>query len=193
MTLKDVRKLLDNIGFRYFLAPDREAVMVAVAGLNGRYQYVVNLQADGNFLQFRTVAFLHCEARNPHLVTLLKAMAEINYTVRSVKLAWDASDGEIVAYADLWVFDAKVTDRQFGQTMHGFLQVIDVAWPRFNQILTTGRDPGNQSVADTLRKMFGGNIPSDLPEELRKLLESEGGGGSRPPEPDSPGDDFSHI
>jgi hypothetical protein len=193
MTLKDVRKLLDNAGFRYFLAPDREAVMVAVAGLNGRYQFVVNLQASGNFLQFRSVALLHCDARNPHLFTLLKAMAEINYTVRAVKLAWDASDGEVVAYSDLWVFDAKITDRQFGQTMYGFLQVTDVAWPRFNHILTTGQDPGNQSVAETLRKMFGGNIPSDLPEELRKLLESTGGDEPRAPQPDSPGGDFDHI
>ena len=197
MTVLDVRKLLDRAGFHYFLSPDREAVMVGVAGLNGRYQFVVNLQADGNFLQFRSVGFLSCAASSPCLTTVLKAMADINYSIRGVKMGWDEHDGELVLYADLWVLDGAVTDRQFGQTMFGFMQVLDVAFVRFSRILATGKDPGNESPEQILKKLLAGGAPEGHPPDVAELLKKAvAGKGAAPrdtPKRDGPGDDFSEI
>ncbi|MFC1660298.1 YbjN domain-containing protein [Gemmatimonadota bacterium] len=93
--------------------PSRDALILGVTGLHGRYQFVVVLELGGEFLQFRTLGYHACPVGHPSQSPVLKILAELNQRLRFIKFAWDPSDGEIVAYGDTWVCDGDLTEKQF--------------------------------------------------------------------------------
>jgi hypothetical protein len=197
MKLQDVRNLLDRAGFKYFLSPQQDAVLVGVVGLNSRYQFVVHLPAEGNFLQFLSVGFLRCDAKNPYAPIVFKAIADMNYAFRGVKIGWDERDGELAVYSDIWVLDGTVTYNQFTQTMFGFMQILDVAYQRISRILSSGVDPGTDSIEQMLKTLMAGGAAERLPRELADLLKKGAPGADRDsrtrPERNESADDFSEI
>jgi len=167
LTMDGLRKLVDGQGLHYYLAPDRPALMLGVTGLNGRYQLTIALDVEGQFLQFRTVAYRHCAADHAHLSETLKVLAQLNYRFRLVKFGWDASDGEIVAYADTWIVDGDLTPAQFQRLIHSYFSGIDMHYPRIAKTIETGKDPGPPDLLAAVERSMG----SGLPAEMRKLLE----------------------
>jgi hypothetical protein len=178
LTLDELRKMLDAEGVRYFVAPDRPAVLVGVAGAFGRYQAVVGLDMNGAFLQFRTLTYANCPANHPHLPALLRVLADINTRLRLVKLAWDASDGEVVVFADVWLMDNKLTQQQFSRLLHNYFPALDHSYPRISGVIETGKDPGETSPEELVKRLLGEK--GALPPELRALLERLKPGGAKP-------------
>jgi hypothetical protein len=167
LTMEGLRKLVDAEGLRYFLAPDRPALMLNVTGVNGRYQLMIILDVDGQFLQLRSLGYRLCSADHPHLAELLKVLAQLNYRLRLVKFAWDPSDGEVVVYADSWLVDSEPTQAQFQRMIHNYFSAIDTHYSRIAKTLETGKDPG----AEDLAAMLGRALGAGLPPEMQKLLE----------------------
>jgi hypothetical protein len=178
LTLEELRKLLDAEGVRYFVAPDRPAVLVGVAGAFGRYQAVVGLDMNGAFLQFRTLSYANCPAAHPHVPALLRVLADINMRLRLVKLAWDSSDGEVVVFADVWLMDNKLSQEQFSRLLHNYFPALDHSYPRVSGVIETGKDPGETSPEEMLKRLLGEK--GALPPELRALLERLKPGGEKP-------------
>jgi hypothetical protein len=172
MTFDELKSLAEGEGFRYFVAPDRTALMMSFGGLNGSYQVLAALEVDGRFLQFRTLGYRFCPEDNPHLEAVLRLLGTLDYQLRLTKFGWDPSDGEIVGYADIWVEDAPLTKTQFRTMLGCFLPGIDLNYPRITATIETGTDPGEVKP----------NIPSGLPEALRRALEGLGDG--KPEEPE---------
>ncbi|NNG15794.1 MAG: hypothetical protein HKM89_04875, partial [Gemmatimonadales bacterium] len=85
LTMAELRKLVEGQKLRYFLDPNRDALMFGAAGVNGRYQFVILLELDGRFVQFRTVGYLHSRTDHPHLLEVLKVLGALNYKLRFVK------------------------------------------------------------------------------------------------------------
>jgi hypothetical protein len=166
LTMDGLRKLVDGEGLHYFLAPDRPALMLTVTGLNGRYQFVIHLDVDGQFLQFRTLGYGNCPADHAHLQEVLKVLGHLNYKLRLVKFAWDPSDGEIVVYADTWVVDGDVTKGQFQRLIHSYFSALDMHHPRLEKTIETGKDPG----AEDLMAMVERSAESG-PPDVRKIIE----------------------
>ena len=164
LTLARLKTLCDGEGLKYFVAPDRPMVLLAFGGLNGKYQVVVPLELDGRFLQVRTLGYLRCPADNPHLAAVLKILGELNYRMRMTKFGWDPNDGEIVAYADVWIEDGDLTQQQFGALFRSLIPTIDLNYPRLTDAIHTGNDPGLQLPSQT-----GG--ASQLPPEVQSLLD----------------------
>jgi len=52
LTMEGLRKLVDAEKLRYFLAPDRPALMLNVTGINGRYQFMIILDVDGQIVKY---------------------------------------------------------------------------------------------------------------------------------------------
>lgn len=168
LTRAELQKLVEAEGLRYFIDPSKDALMLGVQGQNGRYQFVMLLELDGTFLQMRTIGYHHCPSGHKHLLPVLQALLGMNYELRLVKFGWDVTDGEIAAYADLWIMDAKVTHEQLSRMLHNYLSAVDACYARIVQTLETGKDPGAQHPAAAVAAALGGS----LPEPLRKLLES---------------------
>lgn len=177
MTLEKLKKLCDEEGLKYFIAPDRPAAMMVFGGTNGRYQVIAKVEVDGRFLQVRSIAYLHCPADNPHVLAVLKVLGHLNYQLRLVKFGWDPSDGEIAVYADLWVEDGEPTQTQFKALFRSLVPALDLNHQRLTRTMETGQDPGEVTVG------AGGGLPKDIEEALKRI----GGPGPAPPPPKTDG------
>jgi hypothetical protein len=142
LTLDELRRLADAVDFRYFIDPKSPTLLCSAQGRAGSYQFVMSLQIDGKFLQFRTLQYQRCAAGHAHLGAVLRVLAEINTQLRFIKFGWDASEGEILVFADVWLMDAGLTEQQFRRLLSNFLPAIDEQYPRISQTIATGRDPG---------------------------------------------------
>ena len=98
MTIDQLQALMKGEGFRFYVDPSRPVLLSGGTGYHGQYQFIIALEVEGRFLQFRTQRYLTCPPGSPHLPATLKVLADLDYSLRFVKFAWDASDGEVVAY-----------------------------------------------------------------------------------------------
>lgn len=184
MTLDDMKKLLEEEDIRYFVAPDRPALLATFRGMGDPHRVLFKLELDGKFLQIRTIGWLSCPDDHASLSGVLKAIGAENYLRRLVKLGWDPRDGEIVAYADVWLMDGKLTQQQFSRILHNYLPVIDMAYRRLEEAIETGRDPGKMDAEDLVKGVFE-REGKGLPEAVRGVLDRLRGRG----DPDSDDDD----
>jgi len=110
--MEQLRALFDKEGLRYFVDPQGPRLMFGVGGWSGSFQIMVALDLDGRFLQLRTMNYQWCRSDHANLTAVLRVIAAINYSTRFIKFAWDAGDGEIVAYADTWIMDGTLTQER---------------------------------------------------------------------------------
>jgi hypothetical protein len=178
MTLDELRKLVDGEGLRYFIDPGRPALLLGMAGLAGGFRCVIMLQVDNTFLQIRTVEWLKCSANHAHVDAVLRVVAGINYSARLMKIGWDPRDGELVAYADAWLMDAKLTQEQFRRIMANYTPMVDVAQMRLRKTIETGADPGEiDMMAVAMAQMADGEMPAEMRKALEEVLKRKGKGG----------------
>jgi hypothetical protein len=174
ITFDDLKELVRREGLRFFVDPDEQRLMVGVSGMCGKFQLVLSLYDDGVFLQIRSINYMYCAPDHPALHELLKAMADANYQTRLVKFAWDRSDGEIVAYADVWLMDTGLTQQQLHRMLGNYVPAIDMQSYRFQRTLDEGRDPGRIDPGDLVHELLGS---SSLPPEMRAILTEIARGG----------------
>jgi len=188
MTLDEIKKLFAEEGIKYFVDPDRPVLLATFGGPGGQsHRVVASLELDGQFLQLRTIGWLSCPDDHPSVTAVLKAIGAENYRRRLVKLGWDPCDGEIVAYADVWLMDGKLTQQQFSRILHNYLPVMDLAHRRLQRAIETGRDPGEVELEDVVNAMLE-REGTGLPDAVRGLLEKLRGKGE--PDPDADDDDL---
>ena len=169
MKFDDLKKLAEGEDLRYFVDPNKPTLMMGFGGFNGHYQVVIPLELDGRFLQFRTISYHSCPEDHPHLEAVLRLLGTLDYRLRLVKFGWDPSDGEIVGYADFWLEDGTLTQKQFSENLHCFLSAIDLNNPRIGKTIETGTDPGELKPEDILAST------SQLPPNVREALERMAG------------------
>jgi hypothetical protein len=184
MTFDELKSRLDAEGLRYFVDPVRTAALLAVQGLFGTYQIVVHLADEGHFLQFRTINYLRCPADSSHAPIVHRVLAQVNYNLRLIKYGWDAADGEIAVYADVWLEDSTLTQAQFHRMIGGFMTCLDMSHPRVYEAVQSGRDIG---AADPQELLKGAPGSGSIADKLRDLLDSirKKGGGPAPKPPDA--------
>jgi len=170
LTFTQLQELVKKEKIQYFIAPDRPLVRFGIRGVFGQHEIVISLQDDGRFVQFRTVGYLNCLSNHPNLNVMLQTLATINFTKRLVKYAWDSSDGEIVAYADLWVMDNQVTQEQFSRMMSNFIPGIDEAYRRIKGASESGKDTGEPDPQTAPAAVAGEGTPT-MPPQLKELLD----------------------
>jgi hypothetical protein len=177
LTLDQLKQLAEQADLRYFIEPHGKGLLIGIRGIHGSYQIMLVLEVDGKFLQFRTIDNPYCPIGHPHLLEVLKVIGAINYRMRLIKLGWDPNDGEIIAYADLWVMDGTVSPGQFEHMTQNFFSALDDSFRRLKQALETGKDPGEEDQAATLKRALD-QLGGSLPPPLRELLEKLQGEGS---------------
>jgi len=178
MTIDRLKELCEGESLKYFLAPDRPMVTMWFGSDSGRFQFVVPIELDGRFLQVRTVSYLSCPADHPHLDAVLTILGALNYQLRMTKFGWDPSDGEITAFADVWIEDGDLTQKQFGALIRSTLAAIVINHERLSNAIETGEDSGE------IR-------PTGSPSKMTELAEkiAAAGSGDGDDEPDEDGED----
>ena len=162
LTKERLKSLVKATGLKFYVDPDRDALMLGGQGVNGRYQFVILLELGGEFLQFRTLRYHFCPSDHPHVDAILRVLGAINMQVRFSKFAWDPSDGEVVAYGDIWISDGDVTEAQMERMLKSYLSIIDLQYARIDATIKTGKDPGELNP-------FEG--AAGLPPAVQKVLE----------------------
>jgi hypothetical protein len=147
-TVPQLRELLEAEELRYYLIPDREGVMLNLNGEFGKFQFLILLESDGEFLQFRSTDYLHCPRDHPNLDATLQTLGELNYRLRILKFGWDPADGEIAAYIDLWIMDAEITQEQFSRMVQAYMTIIDDEYPKLKEAIENGVGPGDSDDED---------------------------------------------
>lgn len=154
LNLAELEKLVKGEDMRYFRDPTRDALMSGAKGISGAYQFMILLELDGQFMQFRTVNYQYCKADHKYLKQVLEVLGALNYRLRLAKFGWDESDGEIVVYADHWVMDGTVTQEQFSRILHNYLPAVDLSYHRIAKTMETGNDPGELDPAQILEMIL---------------------------------------
>jgi hypothetical protein len=172
MSIGDLRSLLDKENLKYYVSPDSPEVMAGFGGAFGSYRVTIRLELDGTFLQFRSMAYLSCPDGHQSLDAVLRVLGDLNYKLRMAKFGWDESDGEIVAYADVWLEDQKLSHGQLRRMLGGYVWAIDVAHQRIQATIATGEDPGLVDPQEVAKKTLE---HSGVPEAMKKLLEKLAG------------------
>ena len=95
LRLPELKKMVEAEGLHYFIDPTRDALMLGMQGLHGRYQIVVVLELEGTFLQVRTIGLTHCPTGHANLVPLLQLLLRMNYELRLVKFGWDVKTTKV--------------------------------------------------------------------------------------------------
>jgi hypothetical protein len=144
LTLDELRGLMESLDFQYFIDPRRPLLRSGGKGQHGSYDFVLALQDDGNFLQLRTLGYQSCAADHRNLGVALQVLADFNYSLRFLKFGWDSNDGEVVAYGDVWLADAKLSQPQFRAIFGNFVVGIDGCYPRITQAIQAGIDIGRK-------------------------------------------------
>ncbi len=180
MTISDLQRLADGHGLKYFTAPNAPQLLAIFGGMFGNYQVTMTVQAEGEFLQFRTQGFASCAANHPNLTAVLRTLANLNFQRRLTKFGWDSNDGEIMAFADIWVMDGVVTQKMYDRMVAGFIPTIDIGYSRIMQALNTGADPGDEGALLGAAPPPGG--PAGLLDKLKEILK-----GTPPPPAPGPG------
>ena len=136
--LPELREFLETEGLQYYLIPDQDGVMLTMKGTEGKYQFKILLELDGEFLQFRSIDYLHCPQGHQNLETTLQVLGEINYRLRLLKFGWDPADGEIAVFVDLWMMDATITQGHFSRMANSFMSIMDDEYPRLLAAIESG-------------------------------------------------------
>lgn len=174
ITIDELKSLASGVGVPYFMAPDRPALLMTINGLTGSYQVLAMVELDGRFLQLRTMGYANCRADHAHIDAVLRVLMALDYSRRLTKFAWDVTDGEIVAYVDLWLEDAVLTQEQFKAMLGVFIPVMDLGHDRIVKTIETGVDPeagGGDDMMSRMRSLLA-SLPQDTPP---------GGGEPAPP------------
>lgn len=134
-TMGELRALLDGMGLKYYLHPNKPMVLASFGGNNGSYRIGILLEFDGEFLQFRTMSYEHCAADAASLPEVLELIGGLNFRQRLIKYGWDSSDGEIAAYADMWLMDTKLTQQQLQRMLQNYIGALDRNHPELEKAL----------------------------------------------------------
>lgn len=154
LSFSEFQAIVKQSGIKYFLHPEKPMMLFGACRGKNYYYNIISLELNGEFFQLRSLHNLYCPKDHPHLLPVLKLLGAINYKSRLVKFGWDPSDGEIMASADMWLMDNKLTVEQWERILQNFLSILDLNYQRLKQVLETGEDPGEEDVFSFLLQLL---------------------------------------
>lgn len=137
----DLRQVLRSKELSFVDNPSSDGVVVPVPYEDENL--LVAIEAEGMIVQFRSVQLATDEGRT-HRRELLTTLLDWNHQGKVLKWAYDDSDGEVVAYADMFIGQGTMTEQQVMRCLAAFLLAAKRR-DRVRTILSSGRDPGDPS------------------------------------------------
>lgn len=179
ITLQEIAKHLDTIGWTYELQEEHDRVMLGF----GTEHHVdcdgdkhialcVEIAAKGAYVQVvlpNVYNLKECKFKGPVLATL----AEIAFRTRSVQCEYDSSDGEVRYAVDTWVLDNTLTARQLEVMVRMGVEILEEYEPVVRHAMATGKI--NFELAAKRESPTPAGNAAPLPPEIAELLAKAGG------------------
>lgn len=181
-TLKQIAKYLDNRGWTYTIDEEEDRIVTGVEAENIEdFLIVVQLDEDGKFFKLFAPQVLSGIQNHPYKAAILQTMLYISWETKMLQWEYDPSDGEIRAIIEFPLEDSILTEKQFNRCLAALVQIVDdVAMPRLQHVMETGKDPGEEDIGERLLLTLQEEAPGLL-EMLEKAMEARKKRGLLPP------------
>ncbi|MCS7225849.1 MAG: hypothetical protein NZ821_02530 [Gloeomargarita sp. SKYB31] len=170
-TLSQIGGYLDRMNWRYDVDTERNRIVTGVKTTNmERLVLVIALEENGEF--FKLYAPQVLQIRNhPHQAAALQTLLTIAWETKMVQWEYDPSDGEVRAIIEFPLEDAPLTERQFVRCLDALVRIVDEkAYPRLQQTLETGQDPGDITDDERFLLEFEQHLPGVAERIYRAVL-----------------------
>ncbi|MEN9228021.1 MAG: hypothetical protein Q6L50_09945 [Gloeomargarita sp. GMQP_bins_120] len=170
-TLAQISAYLDRMHWRYDLDPERNRIVTGVKTTNlERLLLVIALEEDGEFFKLYAPQVLQIQ-NHPHQAAALQVLLTIAWETKMVQWEYDPSDGEVRAIIEFPLEDAPLTERQFLRCLDALVRIVDEkAYPRLQQTLATGEDPGDITDDERFLLEFERQLPGVAERIYRAVL-----------------------
>lgn len=185
ITLQEIADYLDNRDLHYRLEEEKDRIITGVQADNTEnFLVVIQLDEEGRFFKIFAPEVLSGVQDHPYKEAILQTMLSISWETKMLQWEYDPSDGEIRAIIEFPLEDSTLTERQFYRCFSGLVEMVDTfAMPRLQEVMTTGRDPGDLDVGERILLTIQEEAPGLL-DLLEKAMEARKRRGQFPPERD---------
>jgi hypothetical protein len=172
-TLQQIASYLDKSGWKYRVDEEESRILTGVYADNIEdFLIVVELDEDGDFFKLFAPRVLSGIQEHPYKGAILQTMLSISWETKMLQWEYDPSDGEIRAIIEFPLEDSTLTEKQFNRCLHGLVQIVDeMAMPRLNVVMETGKDPGDLEAGERLLLTLQEEAPGLL-EMLERAMEA---------------------
>lgn len=173
VTLQQIATYLDNQGLKYSLNEDNTQILTGVEATHvDQFLIVIQLDEEGEFFKLFAPEILSGVKTHRHKEAILQTLLSISWETKMLQWEYDPSDGEIRAMIEFPLEDALLTERQFFRCLSGLVETVDtIAMPRLQQVMDSGRDPGELAVGERLLLTLQEEAPGLL-DVLEKAMEA---------------------
>jgi hypothetical protein len=151
-TLQQIANYLDNRGLQYKLEEEKSRIITGVQADNiDDFLIVIQLDEEGKFFKIFAPEILSDVKEHPYKEAILQTMLSISWETKMLQWEYDPADGEIRAIIEFPLEDSTLTERQFFRCLSGLIEMVDnFAMPRLQEVMETGRDPGDLEFGERL-------------------------------------------
>jgi hypothetical protein len=101
--LNQLREIVLGLGYSAsVVGPPEPGLTFAMPVPGGSRNVAAVVEQNGELIHLRAL-ISYCDERRSSLLGVLRALAAVNLRSRTVRIGWDASQGAIVACAELWL------------------------------------------------------------------------------------------
>ncbi|MGE5658138.1 MAG: hypothetical protein ACM37W_16165 [Actinomycetota bacterium] len=152
VTLQEIACYLDNQEWDYQIDEENSRILTAVQADNvENFVIVIQLDEDGDFFKIFAPQVISGVSDHPYKPAILQTMLCISWETKMLQWEYDPSDGEIRAIIEFPLEDSTLTERQFNRCLRGLIHIVDeVAIPRLQAVMETGKDPGEEDAGERL-------------------------------------------
>lgn len=163
-TLAQIADYLDRRDLPYRLDPQKARLITDVKAENtDQFLIVIELEEEGEFFKLFAPRLLTGVQDHPYKEAILQTMLCISWETKMLQWEYDPTDGEIRAIIEFPLEDASLTERQFYRCLGGLVELVDdIALPRLQTVMNTGRDPGDVEVGERLLLRIQEEMPGLL-------------------------------
>ncbi len=173
VNLQQIATYLDNQGLKYSLNEADSQIMTGVESSNvEQFLIVIQLDESGEFLKLFAPEILAGVKTHRFKEAILETMLSISWETKMLQWEYDPSDGEVRAMIEFPIEDATLTERQFFRCLSGLVETVDnIAMPRLQKVMDSGRDPAEVEVGERLLLTIQEEAPGLL-DVLEKAMEA---------------------
>ncbi|NEQ79299.1 MAG: hypothetical protein F6K26_03285 [Moorea sp. SIO2I5] len=165
-TFSQITQFLDNQNWKYHKIPGQPYILIGITTQHVQQLAVlIKLSENGRYLKFKVPQLLQVKD-HVFMGLLFRAMANISYSVKMLRLQYDPMSGEVSASIELPLEDAPLTERQFNRYLEGLVKLVNTTRPRLKAILATGNDPGQKNFVEQLWDA----MPTAMQKQLQEIV-----------------------
>ncbi|MGA0200041.1 MAG: hypothetical protein ACO3NK_13175 [Prochlorotrichaceae cyanobacterium] len=173
-TLETIATYLDRRGWRYQLEPEQSRIVTGVQAENiDTLQIVIRLREDGEYLDLFSPNLLNVKD-HVYKGVLFQTLLHLSWESKLLRWEYDPSDGEVRASVLIALEDNSLTERQFNRLLESLIDLVDrQSMPRIQSVLSTGNDPGAQTMESQLANLlttFAAESGIDMAQLQQELL-----------------------